>query len=75
MRHFFISVVLMSVVAMSCAQTPVRTVAVLGDSYSTFDGYIPEGNAYWYSSKAQGPNDVVKVEQTWWHQFCAATGY
>lgn len=75
MRHFFISVVLMSVVAISGAQTPVRTVAVLGDSYSTFDGYIPEGNAYWYSSKAQGPNDVVKVEQTWWHQFCAATGY
>ena len=51
------------------------TVAVLGDSYSTFLGHIPEGNAYWYSSKPQGENDVVKVEDTWWHQFCTTAGY
>ena len=51
------------------------TVAVLGDSYSTFAGYIPEGNAWWYSSRPQGPNDVVKVEDTWWSQFCSLAGY
>ena len=50
-------------------------VAVLGDSYSTFLGYIPEGNAYWYSAQPQGENDVVKVEDTWWKQFCAEAGY
>lgn len=52
-----------------------RTVAVLGDSYSTFADYIPEGNATWYSAKPQGENDVVKVEDTWWHQFCQKNGY
>ena len=51
------------------------TVAVLGDSYSTFLGYIPQGNAFWYSARPQGDNDVVKVEDTWWHQFCTKNGY
>ena len=51
------------------------TVAVLGDSYSTFEGYIPEGNASWYFTRPQGENDVVRVEDTWWHQFCAKAGY
>lgn len=53
----------------------IKTFSVLGDSYSTFEGYIPEGNAWWYSSKPQGPNDVVKVEDTWWHQFSSVTGW
>ena len=47
------------------AQT--KSVAVLGDSYSTFEGAIPEGNAIWYF-KQNNPNqtDVNSVEQTWW---------
>ena len=53
----------------------IKTVAILGDSYSTFDGYIPEGNACWYFTTPQGENDVVAVEQTWWHQFCREGGY
>ena len=53
----------------------IKTFSVLGDSYSTFEGYIPEGNDWWYSSNPQGPNDVVKVEDTWWRQFCSVTGY
>lgn len=52
-----------------------RTVAILGDSYSTFDGYIPQGNACWYFTWPQGENDVVKVEETWWKQFCRKSGY
>ena len=64
--------------AWACAQEAhdmpknvIKTFSVLGDSYSTFEGYIPEGNAWWYSSSPQGPNDVVKVEDTWWHRpFC-----
>lgn len=77
MKHFFLFVALMATVAVSCApnQRELRTVAVLGDSYSTFEGYIPEGNAAWYSSVPQGENDVVRVEDTWWHQFCTAGGY
>lgn len=59
----------------SCTTPEIRTIAILGDSYSTFDGYIPEGYACWYFSVPQGENDVTKVEETWWHQLCASKGY
>lgn len=47
----------------------VKTFSVIGDSYSTFEGYIPEGNVSWYSARPNGENDVTKVEQTWWYLF------
>ena len=64
MRQLFIYAALMFVAATSCAQDDIRTVAVLGDSYSTFAGYIPEGNAFWYSSTPQGPNAVSYTHLT-----------
>ena len=80
MKRFYIIIALMLILpfAESCAQhqkKEIRTVAILGDSYSTFDGYIPDGNACWYFTTPQGENDVVSVEQTWWHQFCEDGGY
>lgn len=52
------------------------TVAVLGDSYSTFAGFIPNGNACWYNSPADHKRtDVTKVEQTWWWQVANDGGY
>ncbi|MBE6983155.1 MAG: hypothetical protein E7435_02575 [Ruminococcaceae bacterium] len=42
------------------------TFGILGDSYSTFQGYIPEGNRCYYPTK--NVDDVLTVEQTWWHQ-------
>ena len=56
-------------------QPESKTVSILGDSYSTFQGYIPQGNACWYFTTPQGENDVVRVEDTWWHQFCSKSGY
>lgn len=58
---------------------------ILGDSYSTFDGYIPQGYATYY--KNEGPHyctrvngeasdpqtDVFDVTQTWWNQFIRET--
>ena len=47
-------------------------VVILGDSFSTFAGHIPEGYKSWYSSG----NDyagVSKVEHTWWHRVVTAT--
>ena len=53
-----------------------RTIAVLGDSYSTFQGFIPEGNAIWYYSPAnKQQTDVERVEQTWWWQVIKQGGY
>lgn len=41
---------------------------LIGDSYSTFEGAIPEGYDSWYF-KAPGKNtDVFKKEQTWWYR-------
>ncbi len=47
-------------------------VMILGDSYSTFEGYIPEGyEAHYYPTR---PNcDVLEVEKTWWMQLIQET--
>ena len=52
-----------------------QTVAVLGDSYSTFEGFIPKGYATWYTTAVQKATDVNKVEQTWWWQVIKEGGY
>lgn len=61
------------------AATPVKpkaVVSILGDSYSTFEGYIPQGYATWYNNKPQeGRTDVGDVKQTWWWQFISEGGY
>ena len=45
-----------------------KNVFIIGDSYSTFKGYIPEIYAAYYSEEGRPETDVRKVEQTWWHQ-------
>ncbi len=51
------------------------TLAVLGDSYSTFEGFIPKGYATWYEATPRPATDVNKVEQTWWWQVIKDGGY
>lgn len=46
-----------------------KTLSILGDSISTYDGYIPAGNATYYPSET-----VDAVEKTWWHKLIAALG-
>ena len=41
---------------------------IIGDSYSTFEGYIPEGYVFWYGYDDKGRTDVVAKEETWWSQ-------
>lgn len=38
--------------------------SILGDSYSTYKGWIPEGYATWYGD---GDININGVEETWWH--------
>lgn len=49
-----------------------KKVSILGDSYSTFGGYVsPESNLCWYNGTDRAPgrsNDVDSVAQTWWYQ-------
>lgn len=52
------------------------TLSILGDSYSTFEGYIPAGNAVWYHAKPDTKaTDVASVRQTWWWQLIDEGGY
>lgn len=39
---------------------------IMGDSYSTYEGYIPEGYPFYYSDERK-ENPIVKgAEKTWW---------
>lgn len=49
-------------------------VLIFGDSYSTFEGYIPEGYACYYIPRDKAETDVRHVEETWWHQVINETG-
>ena len=60
-------------------------IMILGDSYSTFEGYIPKGHKSYYAPT--GPtyinedpelkisdNDVCDVKDTWWYTLAAENG-
>lgn len=56
--------------------TDTTRVSILGDSYSTFEGWLsPSWNAVWYFNKVSPRNDVNKVEQTWWHLVISEMGF
>ena len=48
----------------------MKNVMIFGDSYSTFEGQIPEGYTTYYPRA-----DVTKTERTWWSLFFGKTGY
>ena len=45
--------------------------SLLGDSMSTYAGYIPAGNATYYTGRNAG---VSSVDQIWWKRLCDETG-
>ena len=51
-----------------------QRISILGDSYSTFVGFIPEGNAIWYDGTTN-KTDVTEVQQTWWWKVVREGGY
>ena len=61
--------------SMAIAQT--KKVSVLGDSYSTYEGFLtPSTNAVWYQVKNNAKKtDVTSVTQTWWHQLITKKGW
>ena len=65
--------------AMACvlnmaAQTP--SISILGDSYSTFEGYVtPSTNEMWYYEEPGNRTDVRDVTQTWWWLVAKEAGY
>ena len=73
-KAIFLLALLLSV-GMASAQR--KTVSVLGDSYSTFEGYLsPKDNAIWYFENYNAnQTDVQSVMQTWWHQLITRQGW
>ncbi len=62
--------------AIVCSAQSLPSVSILGDSYSTFEGYVqPDTNALWYFNKVRTQTDVTSVQQTWWHLFVKNQGY
>lgn len=43
---------------------PKKNIFIIGDSYSTYEGYIPEGYGVYYSDNNLGEGGVRK---TWWY--------
>ena len=76
-------VILTSVVVLSsCVKKPIENqdedirFSVLGDSYSTFEGYVtPETNDVWYCLPPDNYIDVTSVEEMWWHQVAVEKGW
>ncbi len=63
--------------AATIAAAQTKSVAVLGDSYSTYEGYItPATNEPWYFLEPNtASTDLTDVRQTWWHILCTTLGY
>lgn len=70
MRKTFIFLSLILIAMTSSMAQSRKGISILGDSYSTFEGYVvPDTNYLWYFT-VPNPDltDVKDVTQTWWHQ-------
>ncbi len=48
-------------------------VIIFGDSYSTFEGWLPEGYSHSYSEDGYDGNEVIDVRDTWWYKLISET--
>ena len=72
-----LSVILVTLLCAGLANAQVKSVSVLGDSYSTYENFMtPSTNELWYYGKnAPQKTDVQNVRQTWWHQVIKENGW
>ena len=55
----------------------MNNIVIFGDSYSTYEGYIPNGYPSYYrpDGRPEGPDVTkMKVEETWWKQVISLMG-
>lgn len=75
MKNIFVAIFL-AVTSSMAALAAKPLISILGDSYSTFQGYVPDGNEVWYFSPCDTVRtDVEDVRQTWWWQLLHNGGY
>lgn len=51
----------------------IGNVFILGDSYSTFEGCIPQSYDSWYFTEPKNNTDVTNKAQTWWYRLAENT--
>ncbi len=51
-----------------------KNAIIIGDSYSTFQSYVPQGYEVYYAEEIIRETDVTKVQETWWYQVMEETG-
>ena len=76
MKRLIVIIAIVASLASMSAQSR-KGVSILGDSYSTFQGFVtPDSNFLWYFTT---PNpeltDVNAVTQTWWHRLIKDQGW
>ena len=52
-----------------------ENVIIFGDSYSTFEGCIPEGYAAYYTGTRETPPDISSADESWWGMLMKQTGW
>ena len=67
----------LALVFASFVSAQTKSVSVLGDSYSTYEGFVtPRTNELWYyAQNPEAKTDVENVRQTWWHQVIKENGW
>ena len=74
-KSFYLLLLITLYSSISFAQS-LKSISILGDSYSTFEGYLqPDTNSIWYYVSPQQQTDVTSVKQTWWHKFIKENNY
>ncbi|WP_277121123.1 SGNH/GDSL hydrolase family protein [Bacteroides ndongoniae] len=78
-RIFYLLSVLLLSLCLYTNAFAQKKVSILGDSYSTYGGYVsPSVNICWYDAEVGGKNaqnDVRHVEETWWYRLIKENGY
>lgn len=77
MKNITLTAALALVPLLTCQAQKPRTFSILGDSYSTYEGYVqPDTNLVWYKAQYddQRTTDVRNVDQTWWRLLTKHTG-
>ncbi len=77
MKRFLIAIAMAAMAALPALAGGGLRLSILGDSYSTFEGWVrPDTNLVWYSVPRDARHtDVERVEQTWWHQVLSRLGW
>lgn len=77
MKRLFFIFIFAAVCALSAMAQGKPSLSILGDSYSTFEGWLtPDTNLVWYTVPPDTRRtDVKRVGETWWWQVLKRKGW